>query len=178
MDTLSRFSKHTISLHWLIAFAMIGSLAFGVYLEEMPRSADKGLLMGIHKSVGVFILLFALYRIVHRLRNKLPPPVTITPLWQQKFANLAHIFLLAGTVFMPVSGIFMSIGGGYPITVFGLELIPAGEGNELIANIGGAIHGLGAKLLILTVVLHVLGTLKHHFIDKDGTLKRMLGARV
>jgi cytochrome b561 len=178
MDTLSKFSKHTVALHWLIAFAMIGSLAFGLYLEELPRSPDKGSLIGIHKSVGVLILLFALYRVVHRLRNKLPQPLTVTPLWQQKFATAAHIFLLAGTVFMPISGILMSVGGGHSVAVFGLELITAGEGNELIGNIGGAIHGLGGKLLILAVVLHVVGTLKHHVIDKDGTLKRMLGARV
>jgi cytochrome b561 len=178
MDTLSKFSKHTVALHWLIAFAMIGSLAFGLYLEELPRSPDKGSLIGIHKSIGVLILLFALYRVMHRLRNKLPQPLTVSPLWQQRFATVAHIFLLTGTVFMPISGILMSVGGGHPVAVFGLELITAGEGNDLIGNIGGAIHGLGGKLLILAVVLHVVGTLKHHVIDKDGTLKRMLGARV
>ncbi|MEH6650872.1 MAG: cytochrome b/b6 domain-containing protein [Motiliproteus sp.] len=86
MDTRSKLSHPTVFLHWLIAFAMIGSLAFGLYLEELPRSPDKGALIGIHKSVGVLILLFAAYRVLHRLRNKLPKPLTVTPRWQQKSA--------------------------------------------------------------------------------------------
>lgn len=178
MDTRSKLSHPTVLLHWLIAVAMIGSLAFGLYLEDLPRSPDKGALIGIHKSVGVLILLFAFYRVLHRLRNKLPQPLTASPRWQHRAANAAHILLLIGTVLMPVSGITMSIGGGHPVGVFGLQLIAGGEGNELIKDIGRTAHGLGGKLLILVIVIHVVGTLKHHFIDKDGVLKRMLGARV
>ncbi|MGB0466866.1 MAG: cytochrome b [Pontibacterium sp.] len=178
MNTYSKFSKLTVILHWLIAFAMIGSLAFGLYLEELPRSPDKGALIGLHKSVGLLILLFALYRVIHRLRNPLPQPLTVSPHWQQKLATAVHFVLLAGTLLMPVSGIIMSVGGGYPVGLFGLELIAAGEGHELLSNAGKAMHGLGGKLLILAIVLHIAGALKHHFIDKDGILKRMLGTEI
>lgn len=178
MDTRAKLSNSTVILHWLIAFAMVGSLAFGLYLEELPRSPDKGALIGIHKSVGVLILVLAFYRVLHRLRNKLPQPLTVTPRWQHNSAIVAHIVLLAGTVLMPVSGIIMTVGGGHPVGVFGLDLISGGEKNEMLKDIGKAAHGLGGKLLILMVVLHVIGTLKHHFIDKDGVLRRMLGVRV
>lgn len=178
MDTKSQLSRSTVILHWLIAVAIIGSLAFGLYLEDLPRSQNTDELIGLHASIGVTILLFALYRIVVRIRNRLPKPLTVTPYWQQKSAVAAHILLLVGTVLMPVSGIIMSIGGGHSVAWFGLELIPDGDGNELLSDIGHIMHGLGGKLFMLVIMFHIVATLKHQWIDKDATLKRMLGARV
>lgn len=135
--------------------------------------------MGIHKSVGALILVFALVRIYWRFINKFPKPISQLPNWQEKLASLAHWFLILGTVFMPVSGIMMSVGGGFGLSIFGLEIIArGGEKNELISNIGGAIHGLGGKLLILFVVLHVAGAVKHQVMEKDGTISRMLGKKI
>jgi len=72
----------------------------------------------------------------------------------------------------------MSLGGGYPVALFGLELISGGAGNEQLSDIGHVIHGLEGKFFILVIILHIVATLKHEWIDKDGTLKRMLGARI
>lgn len=177
-DTFQKFSSTTVALHWVIGFAIIGMLGFGLYLENMERSPDKGFLIGIHKSIGVIILFVASLRILWRINNKFPTPLSIMPKWQAFLAKLAHWVLIIGTVMMPISGIISNIGGGRSLSVFGYELLAAGEKNELLFEIGQIIHGLGGKLLILFVVLHVIGAIKHQFIDKDGTISRMVGRQV
>lgn len=178
-DTHYKFTLRTISLHWIIAVAMVAMLAFGLYLEGLPRSPDKGALMGLHKSVGVIILVFAAYRVYWRHVNKFPMPLTEAPTWQEKIGKLTHWVLLLGTILMPISGIMMSIGGGHSIAVFGLELYSgSGEKVATLSKAGHLVHGLGGKLLIAFVVLHVAAAIKHQVIDKDGTISRMLGANL
>lgn len=168
-----------MGLHWIIAIAMIAMLAFGVYIEDLPRSPEKGELIGLHKSIGVLILILAIVRIYWRFLNKFPKPISVLPTWQEKLAKLSHWVLIIGTVLMPVSGIIMSIGGGHPVSVFGVELIArTGIKNELLSEIGHALHGTGGNLLIIFVLIHTVGAIKHQFFDKDGTISRMLGYQV
>ena len=178
MSRAISLSKLTIRLHWLIAVGMIGSLAFGIYLDEFAASANKGSLIGLHKSVGVIVLLLALVRLVNTAKQGLPTPLSESAAWQLSAAKVTHILLLAGTLFMPISGVMMSVGGGYPVGVFGLPLIPAGDENEMLSQIGHAVHGVGANIMIAAVLLHVAGAVKHSLIDKDGTMARMLGKQI
>jgi len=178
-DTHQKFTWPTVSLHWIIAIAIIAMLAFGLYLEDMPRGPDKGQLIGLHKSVGILILMFALVRVLWRYLNQFPKPLSTLTNWQEKLAKLTHWVLIIGTVLLPVSGILMSIGGGFGIGVFGFELVARSpDKNETLSQIGHVLHGVGGKLLILFVILHIVGAIKHQFIDKDGTLSRMLGIKV
>ena len=178
-DTFEKFSLTTVSLHWIIAIGMIAMLAFGLYLEDLPKSPEKGELLGIHKSFGVIILVVALLRIFWRAKNKFPKPLSTLANWQAKLAKFTHWFLIIGTVMMPISGVIMTIGGGRSIAVFGVELIAgSGEKIEALSQVGHIIHGLGGKLIILFLILHVIGAIKHQVFDKDGTLSRMAGRRV
>lgn len=178
-DTFEKFTMTTVSLHWVIAIGMIAMLAFGLYLEDLPRSPEKGGLIGLHKSFGVIIFLLAVVRIFWRIKNKFPKPLSVLPNWQEKLAKFTHWFLIIGTVMMPISGVMMSIGGGHSIAVFGFELIVGnGEKIEALSEVGHIFHGLGGKLLILFVFLHAVGAIKHQVMDKDSTLSRMVGRRV
>lgn len=178
-DTNQKFTWPTVGLHWIIAVAMIGMLAFGLYLEEMPRGPEKGELMGLHKSIGITIFVFAIARIFWRFLNKFPKPISALSNWQQTLAKVAHWVLIMGTVLMPISGLIMSVGGGHSVGLFGLEIIAGtGEKIEALSKIGHVVHGLGSKLLILFVVLHFIGAMKHQLFDKDGTITRMLGVKV
>ncbi len=77
---------------------------------------------------------------------------------------------------MPISGFMMTIGGGYPVGIFGFELIAHSEDKiEILSEAGHLIHGLGGKLLIALILLHAVAAIKHERLDKDGTLSRMLG---
>ncbi len=178
-DGTNKLSATTIGLHWLLAVAMIAMLAFGLVLEDMPRGEAKTALMWWHKGLGVAILAFAAWRLGWRMVNGLPSlPGRRTAGWQESVGLAVHWFLLLGTLVMPISGIVLSLAGGKPVDVLGLFTVAAWPKNETLHEVGEAIHGLGGKLLILAIVLHVAGALKHHLVDRDGTLRRMLGASV
>jgi cytochrome b561 len=158
---------------------MIAMIAFGIYLEELPRSPEKGELIGLHKSIGVVIFILAVLRIGWRMVSKYPEPLSDMPQWQEIISKLTLVVLILGTVMMPVSGVFMSIGGGYPVGLFALELIAGnGEKIEWLGKAGHIMHGLGGKLMIAFVLLHIAGAIKHEHIEKDGTLSRMLGRSI
>ncbi|WP_286238468.1 cytochrome b [Neptuniibacter halophilus] len=176
MPAFTRLPRLTIGFHWIIAILMIANLIFGMIVEEMERSAMKGTLMGLHKSVGILVLTLAVFRLLYTLKQGLPAPLSPTPDWQLKAAKLTHTFLLAATIFIPFSGMLMSYAGGRPIEMFGLELIGAsGYQIEWLKSLAGAVHGGGANLLIFALALHIAGAFKHSLIDRDGTLQRMLG---
>lgn len=166
----------TISLHWLIAIAIIAMIVFGIYVEDLPRSPEKGELIGLHKSIGVLILALALVRIGWRAISKYPEPLGEISKWQNIIAKLTLVVLILGTVMLPVSGIMMSIGGGHGLALFGVELVArSGDKIEALSKLGHVLHGLGGKLMIAFIILHILGAIKHEHIQKDGTLSRMLG---
>ncbi|RTZ16144.1 cytochrome b [Vibrio aquaticus] len=168
-------SKQTILLHWLTGLTFIAVFALGYYLEGLPRSPEKGELLGIHKSLGIIVLTFAVARLAWRLFEGQLSSVAKLTKTQELGAKAIHLFLLVTTLAMPISGIAMSYGGGRAIEVFGIELLTAGEKIEWLANAGGAVHGLSVNLIIVALLLHVGAALKHQLIDKDGTLSRMFG---
>lgn len=179
LDQHHKLSTTTIAFHWLIAIGMIAMIIFGLYIEDLPRSPDKGELIGLHKSFGVILFAFAIARIMWRFKNKFPKPLSQLTHWQSILAQLAHYVLIIGTVMMPLSGVLMSIGGGHSIGVFGLELISgSGEKIESLSDIGHIFHGLGGKLIILFILLHIAGAIKHQVSDKDGTINRILGSKI
>ncbi|MCB1521439.1 MAG: cytochrome b [Hyphomicrobiaceae bacterium] len=177
-DRNASLGATTISLHWVLAVAMIGMLAFGLILEDMARGETKSWLIWWHKSLGVAILVLAIGRLIWRLGEGMPRPLSAMPAWQARVAKATHVVLLLGTLAMPISGMMMTFGSGRAIDVFGLFTVGPFGKMELIDEIGEIVHGLGGKLLIAAIVLHILGALKHQFIDRDGTLARMAGRRV
>lgn len=179
-DTREQFSGKTVALHWVIALAMIGMVVFGLVLEDMPRSDGKSALLQIHKSIGVVVLALALWRLTWRVRQGMPETVAALTAAQAKFMHATHGFLLLCTLLLPVSGMISSIGNAKAIKLFGLPFIPQllETKNELLAKIGGTSHAILGKLIIAAILLHVVAAVKHHVVDRDGTLRRMLGARV
>lgn len=181
MDTATKLSQKTIVLHWIVAVGMIGMLMSGVIMEELHAYA----VYPWHKSFGVLIVAFVLWRIYWRMKSGWPQPAREYSALEISLSKVVHWMLIIGTIMMPISGMMMSGFGGYGIPFFGLELVAANPNpespeemlayNESLAQIGKVMHGLGGKLMIAAVLLHLAGALKHHFIDKDNTLKRMLG---
>ncbi len=175
-DTRERLSTASLGLHWIIAIGMIALIAFGIYIEDLPRGPEKFELIGLHKSLGITLFAFALIRLFWRTNRGFPIPLSTQPKWQESIAHMVHWVLLLGSLLLPLSGFMMSIGGGHPVGVFGFEIIARSEDKiEILSKIGHVIHGLGGKLLIALILLHIVGAIKHERIDKDGTLSRMLG---
>ncbi len=162
------------AIHWLMAFGLIGLLAVGWYMEDMPNSPEKFQVYGLHKSFGALMLALVIFRIVWRFINKQP----VAPLGLPKFvaflAAAGHGLLYALMFAMPLLGWAMSSAHGFSVSVFGLFTLPnLVEKSREMAETYGSLHGLGADLLFVVVVLHVLAALYHHFIRKDDVLKRM-----
>ena len=170
-DTISRLN------HWIIALAMIGMLVFGVYLEEfVPRGPAKGALIGIHKEIGVLVLLSGLWRVGYRLLRGFLADAAPMPKWQSVTAKLVHWILLISVIAMPVSGLLGSYFGGRDVDVLGLyTFLSVTEPNRALSDAFMGMHGMFGKVTIFALLLHVFGALKHHIIDKDATLKRMVG---
>lgn len=178
MKTSGKLSLPTILFHWSTGAIMIAVIAIGLYMGDMPRGPEKGEMIGLHKSLGVIAFVFAVARLLWRKKEGAIPAIAEMPRWQEIAAKSVHHLLMLATILMPVSGIMMNTGGGRALNVFGLELIAAGEKTEWLGELGGTLHHLTADVLLAVLALHVLVALKHEIIDKDGTMRRMLGRNV
>ncbi|WP_295894483.1 cytochrome b [uncultured Vibrio sp.] len=174
-STYKKLTLPTILLHWLTGLSFIGVLIVGLIMTEMERGPDKFELMGYHKSIGILILVVAIVRIAWRIKEGKLPSLGTSPAWQEKIAHAVHGILLLATLAMPISGIVMSAAGGRAVDVFGMVLINEGDKIEWLQELGSFIHHSAVNIIIAVLVLHVLGAIKHQFIDKDGTISRMLG---
>ena len=184
MDTKQQFSKLTVSLHWIVAILMITLLALGLIMVETHDYS----LYPLHKSLGVLVLVFALVRSFWRMKNGWPVPASSYKAYEHMLAGIVHWILILGTLIMPLSGVILSSMSGHEVPFFGFDIIPANHDpanpqdvlprNKALSDPAGEVHEIVGWLLIGAVAFHVVGALKHHIIDKDGTLRRMLGQRI
>ena len=166
-----------IVLHWLVALVVIGMFALGVWMtgltyydEWYKRGPD------IHRSIGILLFLVMLVRVGWRLFNVKPNDEPGIGALQARLAHSVHL-LLYGLIFaMIISGYLISTADGRPVDVFGLFSVPATiTGVDNMEDMAGKVHWYLAVTLISLVVIHSAAALKHHFIDRDRTLKKMLG---
>ncbi|MBY5933952.1 cytochrome b [Tateyamaria omphalii] len=164
--------------HWVLALAMIGMLGFGLYLEYsgLPRE-EKRPLVGIHRSLGVLVLILGLWRVGWRLFRGFPGAVGNMPAWQERAARTAHWVLLAGILLMPASGVAFTVFRGNALSVFGWFEIPAQAEIPWIVSSASFVHTYLGHALAFIVVLHIAAALKHHFVDRDLTLRRMTSGK-
>lgn len=191
----TRYTKTAISLHWLIAIAIFGMLALGFYMTGLPKEAPKQMAydlfnwgiytwqlteeisprtfyFNLHKSIGVTILALVIFRILWRITHKPPALLPNYKTWERKLATGTHHLLYLLMFAMPISGAIMAIFSKYGIKYFGVPLIK-GLDNTPVREVFEQIHEFIAIVILVTVTLHIAGALKHHFIDKDDTLKRI-----
>lgn len=168
------YSRTAVSLHWLVAALVIAAFPVGWIMTEMAFSPARLKMYNWHKWLGITILSLVLIRLVWRLFNAPPPPVAI-PRWQQRASQATHALLYILMLAIPLSGWIGSNAAGYPIVYLGKIPLPTlAPKNKELADLFEEIHEILGWLLLVLVVLHVAAALKHHFIDRDDTLKRML----
>ena len=174
MSQKKQYDAVARSFHGVMAVMMIGLLAVGLYMEDLDPSPQKWQLYGIHKALGMIILALVVLRILWRGTHRPPSPLGSWSAWEHRLAGLVHFLLYFGMILMPVSGYIMSSAGGHDISIFGLVNVPLLiEKNEDLGHTAKEIHELGGNALIAAIVLHFVGAMKHHIIDRDGTLRRM-----
>ena len=173
--TVKTYGTVSKILHWLIGIAIIGMLIIGYTMTDMPNSPLKWKLFFWHKAMGFTILWLAAVRLWWRLKNPVPALPNSMPKWQVFLSDVTLWILYALMFIMPLSGLMLTIMGGYSVDYFGLFTIPAiSKGETELSQIGLMIHTYGAYTIIGLIIFHILGGLYHHFIRKDNVLKRML----
>lgn len=174
-NTQDSYGSVTKTLHWLIALLVVGMLIFGFWLGFIPDGPQKGQLIGLHKSIGATILLLMVVRLWWRFVNPQPLlPITVPP-WEQMAARSVHFLLYLVLFAMPITGWVMSSLGTHPVIFWGLFNItlPLAK-NKVWSEYFFNAHAVIAWIIIGLLVLHVGAGLKHHFIEKNNVLKRML----
>ena len=172
---MAKYSKIAILFHWLIAILIGANFLLANLAEDLPRAA-RAAYMSPHKAIGISILLLTIGRILWRLTHRPPAlPDKVTG-WQAKAGHIVHILFYVLMIVMPLTGWLMigANGKAAPVDFFGLFTIDMAIGkNAVLADIGHEGHELLATPLLVLIGLHVLGALKHQFIDKMPFVQRM-----
>lgn len=172
-NTESRYGFVSISLHWVIAFLIIALIILGLYMVELPISLQKLKLYGWHKEYGILVLILAGIRLVWRFSN-ITPRLSI-PLLEKIAARFVHWTFYFLMFAMPLTGWLMSSAAGLSVSFFGWFVLPDLVGaNEDNMKLFQQIHSILGYALIAVIILHTSAALKHHFINKDDILRRML----
>ena len=173
----ARYTTTAIALHWLIALLIVGGFAMGLYMTGLKLSPDKLKLYSWHKWSGMTVLALAAIRIVWRRTHPAPAPLPGQPRWQLQAAHLAHLALYALIVAIPLSGWLYSSASGYPVVYFGIKALQLPDlvaKDKELAKLLKEIHELLNWTMAALVTVHAAAAIKHHLIDRDGTLARML----
>jgi len=168
--TISKF------LHWLIAICVILLLCAGVSFSYLPDGSIFNVVMMLHKSLGITVLGLILLRLLWRLINITPTLPALTPRWEYGAIRFVQFFFYFLLIAMPITGVVMSVAKSYPLpfwglTTFTLSFIPK---DPSLGHLMAHWHYYLAWSIALFIVIHTLAALKHHWIDKDDVLKRMI----
>lgn len=168
------YTRTAVSLHWLLAGLIISAFALGWVMTELAISPMKVRMYNWHKWLGVTVLGLAAVRALWRLTHPAPPLLAM-PAWQQKAAHMLHGALYVWLFALPLSGWAYSNATGYPVVYLGLWRLP-----DLVARdkaLAGQLlqlHEILGWFMFAMTLAHLAAALKHHFVDRDETLRRML----
>ena len=195
MNNNTKYTNVAIVLHWLIGIAILFMFVLGWFMTELPKETPKttsfdifnlGLItwgveeeqsqrsfyFNLHKSIGLSLLVLIVLRMYWRFTHRPPAFLNSMKLWEKRLAKATHHSLYLLMFLIPLSGIIMSAGSKYGIKWFGIKVIP-GFDDKAIRELFYEFHEIFGLLLLLILILHILGAVKHSIVDKDGTLRRM-----
>lgn len=181
ISSAPRYTLTAIALHWILGAALVSVFCFGLYMADLPFSPQKLKLINWHKWAGVSILLLSVARLAWRLTHRppaLPQDVTRTmPAWQHLAHSLTHTGLYFLFFAVPLIGWAYSSAAGFPVVLFGQIPLPDFVSpDKAMAALIKPWHEISAWAMAALVALHVSGALKHHLVDRDSLLRRMLPA--
>lgn len=170
-----RYTTFAIALHWMVAALIFCAFPIGLYMSDLKLSPLKLQLFSYHKWLGVTVFLIVVVRMIWRATHTPPALPDSIAAWQQRVAHGLHHLLYVLMFAIPVTGWLMSSAKGVPTVYLGLVRLPDlldkdKELGHLLENIHASLN----YLMLALLVLHVAAALKHHLIDRDDTLSRML----
>ncbi len=171
----SSYTRTAIGFHWLIALLIFSTFPLGLYMHGLPFSPRQLQLISYHKWLGVTIFMLAFLRVLWRLGHPAPPLPDTLPAWQRLAALATHHLLYLLLIVIPLSGWLMSSAKGVPVVYLGLVPLPdLVDRDKALGELLARVHQVLNLALAVLVVTHVLAALKHHFLDRDDVLVRMI----
>lgn len=194
-QTPSRYTKTAIILHWLIAIFIALMFGLGWFMADLPKEAPKQLAydlfdlgvytwqlaeeasprtfyFNLHKSLGLTVLALIVLRVLWRITHTPPAALSSYKAIEKKVAAATHHSLYLLMLAVPVTGLIMAINSKYGVKWFGIDVI-AGLDNKPVRDFFECTHEFVGIVLLVLIGIHLLGALKHKFIDKDDTMSRM-----
>ncbi|MBS0213889.1 MAG: cytochrome b [Proteobacteria bacterium] len=173
-DSCIAWNLPTRFLHWLLALLIVGMGLVGLFMTQMDPSMAKLKVYALHKSCGIAVLVLVALRLLWRVAHRAPPPVPM-PRWQRIAAQATHGLLYALMFAIPLAGWLYNSAANFPLQWFGLVQMPSiWPADPTVKHLAHALHEYGFWVLMALVALHAAAAVKHHVIDKDETLRRML----
>ncbi|HLW12526.1 MAG TPA: cytochrome b [Casimicrobiaceae bacterium] len=169
-----RYDRGAIALHWITAALIVANLLLGLSMVPLPISPRKLHWYLWHKSIGLTIFALTSLRLAWRAIRPHPAPVPM-PRWQRRAAYASHALLYALLLAIPISGWVYSSATGVSVVYLGIVPLP-----DLVAKdkaLGDAlriVHVALNSLLVAVVCVHIAAAIKHHLVDRDAVLTRML----
>jgi cytochrome b561 len=172
-NTKNDYGLVAIILHWLMAILLIALLILGLYMVGVPISLKKLKLYGWHKEYGILALMLVMMRLGWRMANT--TPALSLSRWEVIAARTVHWAFYAFMFALPITGWLITSAAGLPVSFFGWFVLPnLVPSSDYWMKIFQVIHQWLGYGLIAIIVLHTSAALKHHFINKDNILRRML----
>ena len=159
MEHSANYTRTAIALHWLIAIAIVATFGVGLIMHDLALSPFKLKIYSWHKWAGVTIFLLVLFRLG----------------WQHTAAEVTHLLIYILMIAIPLSGWLMSSAKGFQTVYFGILPLPdLLAKNKELGELLSFVHTVLNFTLAGLVLAHAGAALKHHFIDRDDVLTRML----
>ncbi len=175
-NTHTGYGRFNKLLHWLVAITVFGLFALGLWMTSLSYYDEwyrKG--PDLHRSIGVLLMLVMVLRValVHWMGK--PRPLASHSALEVRMAQLVHLLIYVLVFAIGISGYLISTADGRGIDVFNWFTVPSlGSFFEHQEDVAGEVHEWLAFTLVGLAVLHGLAAIKHHLLDKDDTLRRML----
>ncbi len=182
-NSATRYGVVAMSLHWLIAVAVIALLALGMVMTRLPLGDPlKFDLYQLHKSIGILVFLLSCARLGWRLANPPPPLPLSLPDWERRAARITHTAFYLLMIVLPITGWMLVSASPWniptrPFGLFMLPHLPWFSTHPQKARLEDAlieVHSLGGWIFAALLALHVAAALRHHFILRNTVLRRML----
>jgi cytochrome b561 len=173
-ESSNRYTGLAVVLHWLLAAGIVIGFLIGLQMSDEPVSPTRLRWVNYHKWIGLTILGLSMVRLLWRVSHRPPAlPPSMQP-WQRVASVWVHRLLYLLFFIVPVAGWAYSSAAGLHVGYLGLIQLPdLAPKNKALAELLLDVHSTLAWSLAALVGLHAAAALKHHFVDKDGLLRRM-----
>lgn len=173
------YGRVAVALHWIVAAGLVCSVILGLIIGNVEESDATEQVLAIHKSFGLTIFVFVLFRLIWRLTHPVPPLPANIPGPQRLLAGLTHTLLYVTLLALPIAGYVAVAARGRETRYFGLFEVPQWAPlSRALSQNATTIHVYGQYVLYALLAAHIGAALYHHFVLKDDVLARMWPRRV